>query len=204
MRKILVALLVAAAASAAAANPPPQPQPQRARDVAGKAPTAPPPGSTDTGPRCQTQAVNECRSRCDTRQFEVPTPAEVNRTRAGLNYGWPYREGNACWLPATGCPSAGLTAPAYTYSHSEGCSVIGGVVYRGSVIPGRKGTYLFGDFCRNTFRSLTRTSSGSVGDVTVWAPPIPADNVAGFGEDAAGEVYIAMASGRVYQVVAVE
>lgn len=122
----------------------------------------------------------------------------------GLNYGWPYREGNACWLPATGCPSAGLTAPAYTYSHSEGCSVIGGVVYRGSVIPGRKGTYLFGDFCRNTFRSLTRTSSGSVSDVTTWAPLIPADNVAGFGEDAAGEVYIAMASGRVYRVVAVE
>ena len=130
---------------------------------------------------------------------------EVNFSAAGvggLNYGWPYREGNACWIPAAGCPSAGLTSPVYEYSHSEGCSVIGGVVYRGSAIPGRQGTYLFGDFCRNTFRSLTRSSSGTVSAVTVWAPTIPADNLAGFGEDADGEVYIAMASGRVYKVVA--
>jgi hypothetical protein len=132
---------------------------------------------------------------------------EINFSPAGVggrNYGWPYREGNDCWIPATGCPSAGLTAPLYAYSHAEGCSVIGGVVYRGSAIPGRKGTYLFGDFCRNTFRSLTRSSTGTISDVTTWAPSIPADNVAGFGEDARGEVYIAMASGRVYKVVAVE
>jgi len=120
----------------------------------------------------------------------------------GLNYGWPYREGNDCWIPSTGCPSAGLTAPLYAYSHAEGCSVIGGVVYRGSAIPGRTGTYLFGDFCRSTFRTLTRSSAGQASNVTTWAPAIPADNVAGFGEDAKGEVYVAMASGRVYKVVA--
>ena len=119
----------------------------------------------------------------------------------GLNFGWPYREGNACWHPATGCPSAGLTPPVHEYSHSDGCSVIGGIVYRGSAIPGRKGTYLFGDFCRNTFRSLTRSSTGAASNITTWTPSIPADNVAGFGEDAAGEVYVAMASGRVYKVV---
>lgn len=120
----------------------------------------------------------------------------------GLNFGWPYREGNACWLPAAGCPSAGLTAPAHAYSHAEGCSVIGGVVYRGAAIPGRQGTYLFGDFCRNTFRSLTRSSAGIVSPVTTWSPAIPADNLSGFGEDAAGEVYVTMGSGRVYRVEA--
>jgi len=120
----------------------------------------------------------------------------------GLNFGWPYREANACWHPATGCPSVGLTAPLYAYSHADGCSVIGGVVYRGTAIPGRQGTYLFGDFCRNTFRSLTRASDGTVSGVTTWSPAIPADNVAGFGEDARGEAYIAMASGRVYKIVA--
>jgi len=120
---------------------------------------------------------------------------------AGLNFGWPYREGNACWRPTTSCPSAGLTPPAYAYSHADGCSVIGGVLYRGNAIPGRKGTYLFGDFCRNTFRSLTR-SSGGAARVTIWTPSIPADNLSGFGEDAAGEVYVTMASGRIYQMVA--
>ncbi len=120
---------------------------------------------------------------------------------AGLNFGWPYREGTHCWMPSTGCPSAGLTPPVYEYSHADGCSVIGGVVYRGSEIPGRQGTYLFGDFCRNTLRSLTRNSGGTV-TVTTWAPAIPADNVSGFGQDAAGEVYVTMASGRIYKVVA--
>ena len=123
---------------------------------------------------------------------------------SGLNFGWPYREGNACWIPSTGCPSAGLTAPVHAYSHAEGCSVIGGVVYRGSAIPGRRGTYLFGDFCRNTFRSLTRSSAGTVSAVTTWSPAVPADNLSGFGEDAAGEVYVTMGSGRVYRVVAEE
>jgi len=122
--------------------------------------------------------------------------------QGGLNFGWPYREGNACWIPSTGCPSAGLTPPIHQYSHAEGCSVIGGYVYRGAAIPSRRGTYLFGDFCRNTFRSLTRTSSGTASSPTTWSPAIPPDNVAGFGEDAEGEVYVAMASGRVYKVVA--
>jgi len=120
----------------------------------------------------------------------------------GLDFGWPYREGTHCWQPAVGCPSAGLSAPVYEYPHSDGCSVIGGVVYRGAVLTGRQGTYLFGDFCRNTFRTLTRPSTGSVSVVTTWTPPIPADNVAGFGQDAAGEVYITMASGWIYKVVA--
>ena len=120
----------------------------------------------------------------------------------GLNFGWPYREGTHCWIPAAGCPSAGLTPPAYEYPHTDGCSVIGGVVYRGAMLTGRQGTYLFGDFCRNTFRTLTRASSGTISAVTTWTPAIPADNVSGIGQDAAGEVYITMASGRIYRVVA--
>lgn len=131
---------------------------------------------------------------------------EVDRAHAGaagLNFGWPYHEGTHCWRPATGCPTAGMTPPVYEYSHADGCSVIGGVVYRGTAIPGRQGTYLFGDFCQNTFRSLTRTAASGA-HVTTWTPPIPADNLSGFGEDAAGEVYVTMASGRVYKVVADE
>jgi len=126
---------------------------------------------------------------------------EAPSGEAGLNFGWPYREGNACWIPSSGCPSTGMTPPVYAYSHADGCSVIGGVVYRGNAIPGRKGTYLFGDFCQNTFRSLTRNAGGSA-SVTTWTPPIPADNLSGFGVDAAGEVYVTMASGRLYRIVA--
>ena len=122
--------------------------------------------------------------------------------QAGKNFGWPYREGTLCWHPTTNCPSAGLTPPLFEYDHTLGCAVMGGVVYRGTAIPGRQGTYLYGDFCDNTLRSLRRAADGTATDVTTWSLPIPADNVAGFGEDASGEVYVTMASGRLYKVVA--
>ena len=55
--------------------------------------------------------------------------------RGGANYGWRLTEGSQCYNPASGCSRAGLTPPVYEYTHSEGCSVTGGVVYRGCRIP---------------------------------------------------------------------
>ena len=76
MRRLLLTAALLAAASAVWSAPP-----TPVRDVPGKSPTAPPPGSTDSSPRCQTQAVNECRTRCDSRPIEAPTRAEVDRKR---------------------------------------------------------------------------------------------------------------------------
>ena len=54
----------------------------------------------------------------------------------GENYGWRLMEGNHCFNPPTGCESiAGLTDPIHEYSHSAGCSITGGYVYRGAAIP---------------------------------------------------------------------
>ncbi|MEZ5332254.1 MAG: PQQ-dependent sugar dehydrogenase [Thermoanaerobaculia bacterium] len=54
----------------------------------------------------------------------------------GVNYGWSLMEGFHCFDPPTGCMRPGLTPPIFEYSHSEGCAVLGGGVYRGSSIPG--------------------------------------------------------------------
>ena len=129
---------------------------------------------------------------------------EVDFLRAsdrGKNLGWPYHEGTGCFRPPTGCPTSGLTGPIYEYDHSEGCSVIGGFVYRGTAIQGRQGYYIFGDFCDNELRSFRRGGDGKPADFETWSLPIPADNTTGFGEDSNRELYVAMASGRVYKLV---
>ena len=118
----------------------------------------------------------------------------------GRNFGWPWREGSACFLPATGCPSTGLTAPFLEYGHGEGCSITGGYVYRGGAWPALRGHYLYGDFCRSEVRVVRREASGSPADEGEWPLPVVGDNVTGFGEDAGGEVYVVLASGRVYRV----
>ncbi len=69
---------------------------------------------------------------------------EINRSKAvngvdagkGLNYGWRVLEGNACYNPSSGCSTSGKTPPMAVYSHSLGCSVTGGYVYRGARLPG--------------------------------------------------------------------
>jgi glucose/arabinose dehydrogenase len=76
---------------------------------------------------------------------------EVNHQPAaspgGENYGWRLMEGNHCFNPASDCDDGTLVPPIVEYNHTEGCSVTGGYVYRGSLIPALFGTYLLGDFC---------------------------------------------------------
>jgi glucose/arabinose dehydrogenase len=134
----------------------------------------------------------------------------------GGNYGWRVKEGRYLFDPAgfelfgfasdgfpfafsPGAP-AGLIDPVAEYDHDEGVAVVGGFVYRGAAIPALRGRYVFGDYSH-------RPSSGN-GRVMYFDPsfnPKPKDAtprvvnlvngtinlfVHGFGEDAAGELYV--------------
>ena len=77
------------------------------------------------------------------------------------NFGWSIMEGSGCF-EASSCDSAGLVLPVYEYSHSEGCSVTGGVVYRGTAMPELAGQFLFADYCTGWVRSIDR--SGEISD----------------------------------------
>ena len=68
---------------------------------------------------------------------------EVNvlaSNQAGLNFGWNIMEGSRCYQDAS-CNTAGLTPPVIDYDHSQGCSITGGYVYRGSAIPELQGRF---------------------------------------------------------------
>lgn len=84
---------------------------------------------------------------------------EVDVVTAGGNYGWAYREGTGAGPKAASQP-AGVTLipPIFSYRHgtasSQGNSVIGGLVYRGSRIPALQGSYIFGDFVSGNVWSM--------------------------------------------------
>jgi len=120
--------------------------------------------------------------------------------RGGENYGWNVLEGSQCYSPASGCDRNGFTLPVYEYSHPEGCSVIGGVVYRGCRMPDLAGTYFFGDFCTGLVRSF-RLASGQATDLRDWTGALRGINSpTAFGVDADGEVYVVDYDGEVYRL----
>jgi len=115
----------------------------------------------------------------------------------GLNYGWNTMEGAHCF-PADPCDASGLTLPALEYGFSDGCSVIGGRVYRGEDIPGIVGHYFYSDFCDGWLRSF-RFWNGEVIDELSW-PDIDG-RPSSFGEDGRGELYVTSIEGTVYKLV---
>ena len=131
----------------------------------------------------------------------------------GLNYGWPVTEGRHCFRPASGCDAAGLTLPVLEVEHGDAgtCSITGGVVYRGAEIPELYGHYLFSDYCGGYLRSFPVDAfAGAAPPYAPLAEP-PLDwtgqagvpgQVASFGVDAAGEVYVLVSEGRVLRLEA--
>ena len=120
--------------------------------------------------------------------------------RGGENYGWRITEGTQCFNPSSGCDRSGITLPVYEYSHAEGCSVTGGVVYRGCRVPALAGSYFFADFCTGLVRSF-RFANGSLSELRDWTSSLRGVSApSSFGLDAAGEVYIVDYDGEVYQI----
>ena len=113
---------------------------------------------------------------------------EIDYIELGKNYGWNVLEGNQCYPPATiNCDTTDMAPPVIAYGRTEGRSVTGGYVYRGSLIPGLVGKYLYGDF-----------SSGKIW--AIEADPATIDlpvlllvsgmNISSFAEDNDGELYV--------------
>ena len=123
------------------------------------------------------------------------TVEEIDIIERGSNYGWNRLEGSSCFEPRSGCDRAGVTLPVAEYDRDAGCSVTGGVVYRGDDVPGLQGSYLFSDFCNGTIWALP-PGGGEV--VAIARNP---DSVVSFGTDLAGEVYIVTFGGPILRIV---
>jgi glucose/arabinose dehydrogenase len=117
-------------------------------------------------------------------------------SRGGENYGWNVMEGSHCFRDE--CDPTGLVLPIAEYDHDAGCSVTGGYVYRGEAQPVLQGVYVFADYCSGTVFTLQ-----VAGDTITPKPVLDSGlNISAFGEDDAGELYLAdHANGGIYRVL---
>ena len=144
----------------------------------------------------------------DTREEVDFQPAGV---AGGRNWGWRMMEGTIC-TPGTdnvgcqagtpACNDPTLLLPIFDYGHAgTRCSITGGYRYRGSQVPGLAGAYVYGDFCSGGI--FQATESGGVWTSGVGTPFASGLSISTFGEDEAGELYVAhhASSGAVYRIV---
>jgi glucose/arabinose dehydrogenase len=119
----------------------------------------------------------------------------------GENWGWRCYEGDTLFNPA-GCLNVQqYSFPVYVYPHvaTNPCTAVtGGYVYRGTLFPNMAGYYLFADYCTDEIRSLNNPGGN-------WIPSIlgqfPGNNFSTYGENSAGELFIAgRTSGNIYHV----
>ena len=147
----------------------------------------------------------------------LPAPGD-----GGGNFGWRSMEATHCFNPAMqsncnpapvtcagipACNDPSLKMPVLEYSHAVtgGCSITGGYVYRGCLMPGYSGTYIYGDFCAAFIRTF-RIAGGIVtnpADVTAQLDPgnTLGFSLTSFGVDAEGEIYIANRGGTILRIL---
>lgn len=133
----------------------------------------------------------------------------------GVNLYWRCMEGRVSTglsgCTPIACPGSGGTynqsCPLAVYDHAGRCSVTGGYVYRGSVIPDLQGTYFYADYCSNQIFSFNFNGlvNPTPADRTAQLSPslngFAINSITSFGEDNAGEMYIVDQGGEIFKIV---
>ena len=125
------------------------------------------------------------------------TLEEVDLVILGGNYGWRCFEGANSFNATCGPNRDSAIAPVAQYGRSEGFSTTGGFVYRGSAIPALRGRYVFGDFGG----ALWHIARDTVPTMTLGAGLDTSLQIASFGQDTDGEIYIVHLGGTLHRVV---
>jgi glucose/arabinose dehydrogenase len=136
----------------------------------------------------------------------------VHRIENGGNYGWSIREASHPFQPQRRQrpdAAAKIQPPIVEYPHApttlrpdSGLSITGGYVYNGKLHPALQGVYVYGDFESGRIWGL-RYEQGKVlasGEL-INVKQGPKLNIASFGEDAQGELYILAFDGQIHELV---
>ncbi|HEX6387846.1 MAG TPA: PQQ-dependent sugar dehydrogenase [Solirubrobacteraceae bacterium] len=128
---------------------------------------------------------------------------EVNRVLLELdetpkNLGWSAFEGSER-VEGHGLGDGDVVWPVAAYSHKDGCSITGGLIYRGARLPKLAGRYVYGDFCSGSLWSLKPTPGKGATDVRRERAKVP--QLTHIGADARSELVFASASGAIFAAV---
>lgn len=120
----------------------------------------------------------------------------IDAAAPGKNFGWRVWEGTNCTGLDPCVFPANYVAPVAEYSHSGGkCSITGGYVYRGTLIPALVGSYVYADYCTGEIFRLNGTTPELMLDTS--------HNISSFGEDNSRELYITALSGTILRIESV-
>ncbi len=127
----------------------------------------------------------------------------VTPAQGGSNMGWRCKEGTHNFNFSANCQGLTFLDPIFDYDRSQGDeTVIGGYVYHGTNIAALAGNYVFGDFISGRIWSLAQNGQGQW--VRTFLVNAGGGDLAGFGQDANGELYVAKYSSgavaRLHQV----
>jgi glucose/arabinose dehydrogenase len=111
---------------------------------------------------------------------------EIDIIDNGKNYGWRCYEGTHVYN-LSGCNYPEYIDPIWEYSHTLGCSVTGGYVYRGPTVPELTGKYIYADYCSSTIWSLEYDGLTPPDNQTLLTAP---GLVTSFGVDENNELYV--------------
>ena len=119
---------------------------------------------------------------------------EIDTISSGGNYGWRCYEGNHEYN-LSGCTGTDYLFPIWEYSHSDGCSITGGFVYRGNRRPELKGTYMYGDYCSRSIWSLDFSGANLSNTLVQTA----VSSILSFATDMNNELYVLTSGGKIYE-----
>ena len=129
---------------------------------------------------------------------EIDRATKASGGGRAANFGWRVMEGKSCYRPSSGCNKTSKRLPIATYSHSLGCAVVGGYVYRGTAYPALTGAYLFSDNCTGRIWALTANGASSQTPQQLMNTGMA---ISSFGQGEDGTLYVAdLVGGAVYKV----
>jgi len=120
---------------------------------------------------------------------------EIDLITPGGNYGWNAREGFSAYDGGEKTPD--MIDPVVDHPRREAASITGGYVYRGNDIPELQGAYIYGDYVTGTLWRLRYDGEKVVEHERFGHVP----EIASFGLDKHGELYLCSLRGEIFKLI---